>query len=69
MSGVRRRIVSVVPGHYCQPVRGGVTRTVRGPLSGWCSLVVWEVLSGSMAWAPAVIPPGYTTGSASVVDT
>ncbi|GMN65762.1 hypothetical protein TIFTF001_034876 [Ficus carica] len=40
MSGVRWRIVSVVPGHYCQHVWGGVTQTMRGPLSGWCLSVV-----------------------------
>ncbi|GMN44251.1 hypothetical protein TIFTF001_013463 [Ficus carica] len=69
VSSVRRQIVSVVPRHCRQPVRGGVTRTVRGPPSKWRSPVVWEVLSGSMAWAPVVNCPGYAVGSASTVNT
>lgn len=60
--------MSVVPGHYRQLVRGGVTRIVRGPPSKWCSPIVWEVLSRTATWAPTVSCPGYTAGSASVVD-
>ncbi|GMN57010.1 hypothetical protein TIFTF001_026122 [Ficus carica] len=69
VSSVRRRIVSVVPGHCCQPVRGGVTQTVRAPPSGWCSSVVWLSSVRVNGIGPGRTRPGYTTGSTNVVDT
>ncbi|GMN43026.1 hypothetical protein TIFTF001_012238 [Ficus carica] len=63
MSSVKLRIVSVVPGHCRQPVRGSVTQTVGGPQNKWRSPVVKEDISGSMVRDPTIHYPGYAVGA------